>query len=709
MTNPDSGLRDQLDDDRSESWQALTADLLEDLGYKIDRSGPLPGSMVADGSVPGVGLPQDIDRWLVLCRFGLRSPVISTDELISGLSEAGAEGVMGFDCPETSADQKAQFDKLPEKLASHPIAPLQFYRDHVRDPERRKMFLKLYRDLAEPSLNEALAAAINHPVTFFFWGLFFWALVAATVQHGLMAPVLIFLGLLVLAFLVGASGGLIGAAVRIWGPYVAGLFGIPIMLSWLVGPYNGWRDWVIALTVLALVVAFGSRLVSPLVEHVSRTDPEEQQQSRQTWRRRIKAVMWLMITWVAVSASDAWFGPGWWSPIAPLERPRQLDAGPLIGDRIGIALSGGGYRAALFHAGVLATLEENKIPISALATVSGGSIIGGYYTLGGNPQLFRDAVADGRFNLKRELLGIHNLLRLPCPGRIALSDHELELFWFCHFGRDDVQSALLDRNLYDGVTLNELADGKYPRWIIAGTDLVTGQAVGFTADGIIRLDQAVPLAGIVPGAVPRTPSSVIINKELGDIGSTRIARLVAASGAFPGAFQASVIRTSADSADILISDGGLTDNFGFSLLASAHKLGDSWDFGLILVSDGSETLQSQVSKGIGQLARAMEVVYASAGIDPVKDEPPPNVLRLSPHLLDPADDVMMGNISAFFSGRQDINSLTKIKARAEHCKEVFNKTSTLKDQIPRDDAYCIFELGEYAVAANRQAISDASN
>lgn len=51
--------------------------------------------------------------------------------------------------------------------------------------------------------------------------------------------------------------------------------------------------------------------------------------------------------------------------------------------KIGLALSGGGYRAAAFHLGVLKKLNElnilNKIDI--ISTVSGGSIIGAYYLL----------------------------------------------------------------------------------------------------------------------------------------------------------------------------------------------------------------------------------------------------------------------------------------------------------------------------------------
>lgn len=709
MSTANPGGSEHLDQ-RTADWQEFVTELLRGLGYEIKGPGPFPGTLVVDGPALGLGRPREACRCVVLCRFGRRAQVISADDLMSGISEAEARGVMGFDFPQSSADQKTQFEALPVAVERQSIDPLQFVRDNVREPERRKRYLQFYLDLAKPSSEERVTAVLHHPVYWVFWGFFCWALVAAAVQYGLFAPAMIFGGLLVGAFLLGASGGLVGAAVRVWGPYVVGLVGVPVMLSWLIGPYNGWRDWVIALVVLVLVAIFGSRLVSPLTDRIRRSDPAVQQQAQRVWRRRGMAVIWLVVTWIAVSVADTWFGPSWWSPVAPLERPRLLDANRAGIDegssRVGIALSGGGYRAALFHAGVLAALENDNIPIDGLASVSGGSIIGGYYVLGGDPQLFKDAVSLGRFNLKRELLGLHNFLRLPCPGRISLGGRELNLFWFCSFGRDNVQGALLDRNLFGGTTLNELADGKYPRWIIAGTDLVTGQAIGFSPEGILRLDQAAPRAGLVLGAVPSNSFAPSV-QELGEIGGVRIARLVAASGAFPGAFQASAFRISPKSEEILVSDGGLTDNFGFSLLASAHVLGESWVFDLIIVSDGSQTLRNEVSRGVGQWGRAMSVIYASAGIEAVIGEQPPKVLRLSPQLLDPDDDEMMARICGAESIISPTPSLAETKARTIRCKQVFNDTSTLKDQITADDAQCIFDLGIFTVAANRPEIRAA--
>ena len=52
-------------------------------------------------------------------------------------------------------------------------------------------------------------------------------------------------------------------------------------------------------------------------------------------------------------------------------------------DRLGLALAGGGFRAALFHVGVFRRLAELDLLryVEVLSTVSGGSIVGALYVL----------------------------------------------------------------------------------------------------------------------------------------------------------------------------------------------------------------------------------------------------------------------------------------------------------------------------------------
>src|SRR5229473_8706076 len=56
-------------------------------------------------------------------------------------------------------------------------------------------------------------------------------------------------------------------------------------------------------------------------------------------------------------------------------------AGHINRPRLGLALSGGAARG-IAHVGVLRALEENLIPIDAIAGASAGALIGGAYAAG---------------------------------------------------------------------------------------------------------------------------------------------------------------------------------------------------------------------------------------------------------------------------------------------------------------------------------------
>src|SRR5688572_13289787 len=56
---------------------------------------------------------------------------------------------------------------------------------------------------------------------------------------------------------------------------------------------------------------------------------------------------------------------------------------PVREPELGLALSGGGFRASFFHVGVLARLAETGVlrKVEVISTVSGGSILGALYYL----------------------------------------------------------------------------------------------------------------------------------------------------------------------------------------------------------------------------------------------------------------------------------------------------------------------------------------
>jgi predicted acylesterase/phospholipase RssA len=72
-----------------------------------------------------------------------------------------------------------------------------------------------------------------------------------------------------------------------------------------------------------------------------------------------------------------------WRAIEALLGQDSKAAQSFLHGKIGLALSGGGFRASLFHIGVLAKLAELDVlrHIEVLSCVSGGSILGAYYYL----------------------------------------------------------------------------------------------------------------------------------------------------------------------------------------------------------------------------------------------------------------------------------------------------------------------------------------
>ena len=72
-------------------------------------------------------------------------------------------------------------------------------------------------------------------------------------------------------------------------------------------------------------------------------------------------------------------------------------------NKIAVTLSGGGYRASLYHAGVLYQLDQDNFTPDIISAVSGGAIVGAFYVTGGKLKEFVKAVGRGTLNIKQEL------------------------------------------------------------------------------------------------------------------------------------------------------------------------------------------------------------------------------------------------------------------------------------------------------------------
>lgn len=147
--------------------------------------------------------------------------------------------------------------------------------------------------------------------------------------------------------------------------------------------------------------------------------------------------------------------------------------------RLGLALSGGGFRAAAFHLGVLKRLEELRIlpRLKVLSCVSGGSITGSLYALRcaernpGTPGTFPvDALIAELYPALTENLRARALFGNPLRGLQALGSVVSR-----KISRIGLMVAELDRQLYKNVALNRL-----PPWIVINaTNLRTGKAWKF--------------------------------------------------------------------------------------------------------------------------------------------------------------------------------------------------------------------------------------
>lgn len=178
---------------------------------------------------------------------------------------------------------------------------------------------------------------------------------------------------------------------------------------------------------------------------------------------------------------------------------------------IGLALSGGGFRASAFHLGVLKRLEEVGVlqEIAILSTVSGGSITGALYALRcaqsgeGRPG---DYPVEALIEDIRPVL-LHNLRRQALFSSIGRSIKTIASFVSRRVRRMSLITEELDRQIFDEARLTDMPD-----WIVVNaTNLATGKCWKFFHDRV---------GDYLVGATDQTAS-------------IRIAEAVGASAAYP--------------------------------------------------------------------------------------------------------------------------------------------------------------------------------
>ncbi|MHC4769430.1 MAG: patatin-like phospholipase family protein, partial [Planctomycetota bacterium] len=244
------------------------------------------------------------------------------------------------------------------------------------------------------------------------------------------------------------------------------------------------------------------------------------------------------------------------------QRQQRIDAWESEGSlRVAVALSGGGYRAAVVPAGILSGLDGAGVPISYLSTVSGGSIVGGAYALGWSPDELCDHLKKNRPGLTNDLVNFYPVFKQ---------------FLFPRYNSGDTYSAHFNRVYFHD---HQLQDTGPPLLILNTTRYHDGVRKAFRAE---------------------------------TDGPENLGRVVAASGAFPVAFDP--VRIGGEP----YVDGGVVENLGIAGLqhyfrdhAGDADLADRLP-GVLIISDMSLIPDDPVSwKKPSLLQMALRAQHAS--------------------------------------------------------------------------------------------------
>jgi predicted acylesterase/phospholipase RssA len=297
----------------------------------------------------------------------------------------------------------------------------------------------------------------------------------------------------------------------------------------------------------------------------------------------------------------------------------------LFGGKIGLALSGGGFRASLFHIGVLAKLAELDLlrHLEVISCVSGGSIIGAFYYLELKKLLESGKTGHADYlQLVREvetkfLAGVQKNVRT----RIAASPLAgLKMALQSGYSRSDVIAELYQQHFYEQTAAEEKeparfmsdlmvqpaafrgAPGetftpKYDNWrlsakvpmlVLNATTMNTGHNWQFTATWMGESPQAI---SATIDAIPRY-RRMYYTEAPKPHRRIPIGRAVGASACVPALFEPIVLRNLYPDRTVRLVDGGVHDNQGLSSLLEQNCR-------VILVSDASGQFQQQLSPGGG--------------------------------------------------------------------------------------------------------------
>lgn len=262
---------------------------------------------------------------------------------------------------------------------------------------------------------------------------------------------------------------------------------------------------------------------------------------------------------------------------------KNAETGPVSApNKIGLALSGGGFRATLFHLGVVRCLYDNRLleRVSCLTSVSGGSILAAHLSLKWN-EWTSDNIADYE-KVEDE---VRAFTRLDVRNRV-IRRWPLAFFhrWTSPVA-DGTLTSVLSKFYHRLYAKCRLRDLRVRTDFLASNLTVPEAESWFSNDGFHYVRPGVPTRGegeLVRGKVP--------------CDGLPVAAAVAASSAFPGLFNAvradgRLLKCGPKDLSPLpqyLSDGGVRDNLGVEHL---RQLANDEGLGAILLSDAGAAVE----------------------------------------------------------------------------------------------------------------------
>lgn len=307
--------------------------------------------------------------------------------------------------------------------------------------------------------------------------------------------------------------------------------------------------------------------------------------------------------------------------------------------KVGLALTGGGFRASLFHLGVLAKLAELDVlrNVEVLSCVSGGAIIGAHYYLEvgrllrskPDAEITREDYIEIVQRLERDFLaGVQKNIRMRGAANFLAN---FRAIFRRSYSRSERIGELLERHIFsrvqdgggggprfmddlhihppapDGAAMRDFSplrdnwrrSAKVPDLVLNATSLNTGHNWQFTASSMGESSASIN--------AELDTNARLLHVEYGQASGphrrVRLGHAVAASASLPGLLEPIVLDGLYDGFTVRLADGGLHDSQGVAALLEQNCT-------VMIICDGGGYAVTQEQPGSG----IFETPFRATGI-----------------------------------------------------------------------------------------------